>query len=122
MGFSFGSASADAGVNIGISGNGALFGASATESDIGPNLTEKVSETEIMGAAYASIFVEKELGPVFIGLDYVPTELETEEAQALRNDKTTTEIFTQVTQKVKVEFSDFTTAYAGIKLFDHFYA
>ena len=126
--FSFGSASADAGVNIGISGTGALFGASATETDIGPNVTEKVSETDIMGAGYASIFVEKELGPVFIGVDYVPTELETEEAQSLRNDcvAATTSCnkgaFTQVTQKVKVEFSDFVTAYAGVKLFDNFYA
>ena len=47
--FSFGSASADAGVNIGLSGVGAIFGASATETDTGPDETEKVSDTDIMG-------------------------------------------------------------------------
>ena len=128
--FSFGSASADAGVNIGISANGALFGATATETDVGTHGTtsgsdEKRTDSEIFGAAYASIFVEKELGIAFIGVDYVPTELETEEVSSLRNDQTTTgglEGFTQVTNKVKVEFSDITTAYAGIKLFDNFYA
>jgi len=128
--FSFGSASADAGVNIGISGNGALFAATATETDVGPNATEKNQESELLGVAYASIFVEKELGPVFIGVDYVPSEIETEEAQSLRNDCGATGthtscnngVFTQQTQKVKVEFSDFTTVYAGIRIGETFYA
>jgi len=128
--FSFGSASADAGVNIGVSGTGALFGATATETDIGANTTEKNTESEIMGAGYASIFIEKELGMFFVGVDYVPSDLETEENTSLRNDcqdKAThalcsTGVFTQYTQKVKVTFSDLTTAYAGVKLFDHFYA
>ncbi len=48
--FSFGSASADAGVNIGLSGAGAIFGATATETDIGPNVTQKNTESESMGA------------------------------------------------------------------------
>ena len=128
--FSFGSASADAGVNIGVSANGAIWGATATETDVGTHGTtsggdEKNTESEIMGAAYASIFIEKELGVAFVGVDYVPTELETEEVSSLRNDQTTTgglEGFTQVTNKVKVEFSDLTTAYVGLKLFDTFYA
>jgi len=124
--FSFGSASADAGVNIGLSGVGAIFGASATETDTGPDETEKVSDTDIMGASYASLFIEKELGMAFVGLDYVLNTLETEEATSLQNDCTTqacnTGSFTQVTNKVKVEFNDLTTLYAGIRLFDNFYA
>ncbi len=125
--FSFGSASADAGVNIGLSGVGAIFGASATETDTGPDETEKVSDTDIMGASYASFFIEKELGLAFVGLDYVLNTLETEEATSLQNDCTTeascnTGAFTQVTNKVKVEFNDLTTLYAGIRLFDNFYA
>jgi len=129
--FSFGSASADAGVNIGVSGNGAIFGATATETDVGPNATEKNQESEILGVGYASIFVEKELGPVFIGVDYVPSEIETEENTSVRDDCPLDSACTpgkgfeaqnQVTQKVKVEFSDFVTAYAGVKIFDHFYA
>ena len=124
--FSFGSASADAGVNIGLSGVGAIFGASATETDTGPDETEKVSDTDIMGAGYASFFIEKELGVAFVGLDYVLNTLETEEATSLQNDCTTQACnsagFTQVTNKVKVEFNDLTTLYAGIRLFDNFYA
>ena len=124
--FSFGSASADAGVNIGLSGVGAIFGASATETDTGPDETEKVSDTDIMGASYASFFIEKELGMAFVGLDYVLNTLETEEATSLQNDCTTqacnTGAFTQVTNKVKVEFNDLTTLYVGIRLFDNFYA
>ncbi len=125
--FSFGSASADAGVNIGLSGVGAIFGASATETDTGPDETEKVSDTDIMGASYASFFIEKELGVAFVGLDYVLNTLETEEATSLQNDCTTEAKcnqgnFTQVTNKVKVEFNDLTTLYAGIRLFDNFYA
>ena len=123
--FSFGSASADAGVNIGISGNGAIFGATATETDIGDNTTEKNTESEIMGAGYVSVFVEKELGPVFVGIDYVTNTIETEQVESLRNDQTTeagTSAFTQVTNKVKVEFEDLTTIYAGVTLFDNFYA
>ena len=125
--FSFGLASADAGVNIGISATGALFGATATEHDAGPNVTEKNTETEIMGATYASIFVEKELGQFFIGAEYVPSDLETEEATSLRNDCSGTQTcntgaFTQVTNTVKVTFSDLTTAYVGLILGEHFYA
>ena len=128
--FSFGSASADAGVNIGISGQGALFAATATETDVGPNATEKNQESELLGLAYASIFIEKELGPVFIGIDYVPSEIETEEASSTRNDCGAASqdagcpsgVFTVQTNKVKVEFSDFVTAYAGVTIGETFYA
>ena len=124
--FSFGSASADAGVNIGVSGNGALFAATATETDVGPNATEKNQESEVLGVGYASIFLEKELGMFFIGVDYVPSEIETDTIESLRNDCTTQActggVFTQVEQKVSVEFSDFVTGYVGVKLFDNFYA
>ena len=124
--FYFGSVSADAGVNIGVSGTGAIFGATATEEDIGDNTTEKNTESEILGAGYGSLFIEKELGMAFIGIDYVPSSIETEENQSLRNDCAGTQQcgngeFTQQTQKVKVEFDDWVTVYAGLRLFDNFY-
>ena len=127
--FSFGTASADAGVNLGISGNGALFAATATEFDNGTHGTttgpdESNKESEHMGAAYASIFIEKELGIAFIGVDYVPTELTTDSVESLRNDQTTSgglEGFTQVTNTVKVEFSDIVTAYVGARIGETFY-
>jgi len=125
--FSFGSVSAEVGLNVGLSGAGAVFGATATESDIGPNVTEKNTESDYLGAAYGSIFVEKELGLAFIGVDYVLSAIETEQAESLRNDCTTeakcnTGAFTQVTNKVKVEFNDFATVYAGLRISDNFYA
>ena len=129
--FSFGSASADAGVNIGVSGAGAIFGATATETDIGPNVTEKNTETEIMGAGYASVFVEKELGPVFVGIDYVMSTLETEEAQrnirdcGAKGDSASCSTgagYNDKINKVKVEFEDLTSIYAGVTLFENFYA
>lgn len=129
--FSFGSASADAGVNIGLSGAGAIFGATATETDIGPNVTEKNTESEIMGAGYVSVFVEKELGPVFIGIDYVGSTLETEEAERAVRDCgakgdsascSTGAGYNDKTNKVKVEFQDLATVYAGVTVFENFYA
>jgi len=129
--FSFGSVSADAGVNIGVSGNGALFAATATEFDEGTHGTtsgqdESNKESEHMGAAYASIFVEKELGVAFIGIDYVPSELETDTVESLRNDCTGSQAcpdgaFTAVTNSVKVEFSDFLTMYVGARIGETFY-
>ena len=124
--FWIGSASADAGVNIGVSGTAALFGASASETDTGDDETEKVSDSDVMGAGYASVFIEKELGSFFVGVDYVLSDLETEENTSLRNDCTTQACqlgkFTQVTQKVKVTFSDLVTAYVGVKIGESFYA
>ena len=129
--FSFGSASADAGVNIGISGAGAIFGATATETDVGTTVTEKNTESEIMGAGYVSLFVEKELGPIFIGIDYVGTTIETEEAQrnvrdcGAKADSAscgTGAGFNDKVNKVKVEFEDLTSIYVGVTVFENFYA
>ena len=124
--FSFGSASADAGVNIGVSGQLGLFAATATEFDEGTHGTttstdEQRTESDYLGLGYVSIFVEKDLGVAFIGLDYVPQSLETETKDSLRNDCTGTETcagsdFTQVTNTIKVEFNDLVTAYAGLKI------
>ena len=124
--FSFGSASADAGVNIGLSGAGAIFGATATETES----DEKNTESEIMGAGYASVFIEKELGPLFIGIDYVISTLETEETTGVKRDcRAASESascatgagLVDKTQKVKVEFEDLTTVYAGVTVFENFY-
>ena len=124
--FSFGSASADAGVSIGVSANMGLFAATATEFDEGTHGTttgpdESNTESEYLGLGYVSIFVEKDLGVAFIGVDYVPQSLETETKDSQRNDCTGTETcagsdFTTVTNTIKVEFNDLVTAYAGLKI------
>ena len=124
--FSFGSASADAGVNIGVSGQLGLFAATATEFDEGTHGTttstdEQRTESDYLGLSYVSLFVEKEIGVAFIGLDYVPQSLETKIKDSQRNDCTGDQTcagsaFTTVTNTVKVEFNDLVTLYAGLKL------
>lgn len=117
--FWYGAASAEV-VNIGVSSNAALYGATATELDTGAHGTttshdEYQSATEILGVVYASVFVEAMAGPVFVGIDYVPATLETEETSTTIGDKTTTDTSTDVTNKVRVEFTDLTTFYAGVR-------
>ena len=124
--FSFGSASADAGVSIGVSGNLGLFSATATEFDEGTHGTttghdESNTESDYLGLGYVSLFVEKSIGQAFIGVDYVPQSLETESKDSVRNDCTGSQAcgangFTQQTQTIKVEFNDLVTAYAGISI------
>ena len=121
--FWLGTASAEVGAKIGVTGNAAIYAASATELDTGAHGTttdfdETTSASEFMGAVYGSVFFEAGFGPVFIGLDYVPSSLETEESTTTVGDKTTAATSTQVTNKVKVEFNDLTTVYAGFRILD----
>ena len=119
--FTIGTASAEIGVNVGISGQLGLFAASATEKDTGSHGTttgddETNSDSDFIGLGYASIFIEKELGPLTIGVDYVPDALETETAEQTTTDKTTSATAASVTNKVQVDFSDIRTLYARINL------
>ena len=125
--FSFSSANAELGVNIGISGQMGLFAASATERDTGTHgtttdSTETNSESEYLGLGWASVFIEKSLGRAFIGVDYVPSALETETKEERRNDKTTSDTRSVVTNKIQVDFEDLTTIYLGVNLTDNLYA
>jgi len=117
--FWFGAASAEV-VNIGVSSNAALYAATATELDTGSHGTttdanESTQRSDFMGAVYASVFVEAMMGPLFIGLDYVPSTLETEETSSEVDDKTTSATSSNVTNKVRVEFDDIVTLYAGLR-------
>ena len=120
------SASADVGARIGVSGNAALYAAQATELDSGAHGTtashdEQVTQSEILGAVYGTVFAEIGFGPAFIGMDYMPGALETEEASTTVGDKTTSDTSTQVTNTVKVEFENLTTIYAGVRILDSFF-
>ena len=58
-------ASAEIGVNIGISGTVGIFGASAKEklsADSGARDGNSASDTEIAAIGYGSVFLEKEFG------------------------------------------------------------
>ena len=67
-----GSASADLGVNVGVSGQAGLFAASATEST---GATVKGNGTEHGSAGWGSVFLEATMNDRFmVGIDYVPVD------------------------------------------------
>ena len=125
--FSFSTASAEVGMNVGISGQMGLFAASATELDKGTHGTttdgnETNRESDFIGLGYYSVFLEKEFGDrVFIGIDYVPDALETETNETVVGDKTTTDTETKKTNTVQVDFDDLTTIYLGINISEGMY-
>tara|TARA_B100001057_G_scaffold172465_1_gene173226 strand:- start:67 stop:747 length:681 start_codon:yes stop_codon:yes gene_type:complete len=128
--FSFTSANADLGVNVGISGQMGLFAASATETDTGTDGTtsgadEKNSESEYLGIGWGSVFIEKTLGRAFIGIDYVPSALETDSKEERRADLgvgVETQTVPVVENKIQVDFEDLTTYYLGFNVNDNLYA
>jgi len=114
------SASADLGVNVGVSGQAGIFAASATEST---GTTKKGNGSEHGSAGWGSIFVEGTINDrIIIGLDYVPMALETDTTETAKADKGVDAVAaTVVTNKVQVDFEDLTTLYAGFMLTDNFF-
>ena len=115
------SANAELGINVGISGQIGAFEASATETED----TEKSREDDAMAAfGYVSVFLEKDLGQyITVGVDYVPSALESETVDETRSDLTAKAdgAASSVTQKVQVDFEDLTTFYVALNLNENFY-
>jgi len=114
------SASAEMGVNVGVSGQAGIFAASATEST---GTTKKGNGSEHGSAGWGSVFIEGTFNDRFIiGIDYVPQALETDTTETAKSDKGVGAVTaTTVTNKVQVDFEDLTTLYAGLMLNDNFY-
>ena len=118
------SASADLGVNVGVSGNAGIFAASASEST---GTTTKGNGTEHGSAGWGSVFLEASMNDKFmIGLDYVPGALETDTAETAKSNITAVSAAgaitrTAQTNKVQIDFENLTTLYAGVMLNDNFY-
>jgi hypothetical protein len=114
------SASAEMGVNVGVSGQAGIFAASASEST---GTTKKGNGTEHGSAGWGSVFIEGTFNDRFIiGIDYVPQALETDTTETAKSDKGVGAVTaTTVTNKVQVDFEDLTTLYAGLMLNDNFY-
>ena len=114
------SASAEMGVNVGVSGQAGIFAASATEST---GTTKKGNGSEHGSAGWGSVFIEGTFNDRFIiGIDYVPQALETDTTETAKSDKGVGAVTaTTVTNKVQVDFEDLTTLYAGLMLTDNFY-
>ena len=118
------SASADLGVNVGVSGNAGIFAASASEvtTTAGGN---NQNGSEHGSAGWASVYVEKSIGDrLMIGIDYVPMALETDTTETAKSDKRTasSEAVTASTNKVQIDFEDLTTVYIGAMLTENFYS
>ena len=110
--------SAEIGVNLGVSGNLAVFHATGVENES----TEKSSEDATGVAGFGSIFIEKTLGDrLTIGLDYVPSALDSETSENVVRDKTTTDTQTVKTNTVKVAFEELTTLYVALNITESFY-
>ena len=128
--FSFSSiASAELGINIGVSGNLGGFTASGTEKSTetqGNVTTHKANETAAV--AYGSIFLEKTLpGPLSrlaIGVDYVPSGLESDTVENRIHSKgsaAATDLLTSLENTVKIDFEDLTTYYLTAAISESIY-
>ena len=119
------SASADLGVNVGVSGNAGLFAASANES-FSDNSTASKNQngSEHGSAGWASIFIEKSIGDrLMIGMDYVPAALETDTVETAKSDKRTasSDAITASTNKIQIDFEDLTSIYVAALITENFY-
>ena len=118
------SASAELGVNVGVSGNAGLFAASAHEKHTNTNGKTNAG-TEHGSAGWGSIFIEKTIGDMLlVGIDYVPQALETDTTETAKSDKRTaaSDDATQSTNKIQIDFENMTTMYVGARMGEHFYA
>ena len=124
--FAFTSASAEIGVNVGVSGQVGVFVATAKEDDknAAGTIHKTAKRTDYMSAGYGSVFIEKTLGDKFaIGVDYVPQSLETETTEVRRTHITTAyqEVTSSVENKIQVDFEDMTTFYAVFNVNENLY-
>ena len=118
------SASADFGVNVGVSGNAGIFAASAHESD---GTVRKGNGTEHGSAGWGSIFLEAAFNDkIMLGVDYVPGAMETDTAETAKSNISAVSAAgaitkTAVTNKIQVDFEHMTTLYGAVMLNDNFY-
>ena len=111
-------ASAELGVNVGLSGSAGLFAASGKEE---AGKTHKGNEHGAAG--WYSVFIEKTIGDrVAIGVDYVPDALESETTESVRHDKTSSATASAVENKIQIDFEDLTTVYLSVNLTESMYA
>ena len=121
---SFSTVSAEIGVNVGVSGNLAVFHATGVEKDTNTagSATETSTQDTTGVAGYTSFFIEKTLGDrITIGYDYVSSSLESETTENIQRDKTTTDTQTVKTNSVKVAFEDLSTLYVALNLTENLY-
>ena len=123
---SFSMASAELGVNIGISGNSGVFFADAEETI---ETNRKGSDNAVAGFGYSSLFIEKTLGSrLILGYEHIPNSFSTDEAEDTKRDDLAGALegveggaLNAVVNKVKVEFKNMYTVYAALNVTENFY-
>ena len=118
--FMFSLASAEMGVNVGLSGSMGAFAVTGTEQE-----NDETNKEDAVGAAsWGSVFVELRAGDrVTIGVDYLPAALESESTETVVDDQKskTDGASAKATNKVSVEFENLTTAYVALNVTDTMY-
>ena len=109
-------------VNVGVSGQAGIFAASATEKT---GSTKKGNGSEHGSAGWGSVFLEGQFNDrIIVGIDYVPTALETDTTETAKSDKepgSKDDTPTTVTNKIQIDFEDLTTVYVGAMITDSLY-
>ena len=119
-------ASADLGVNVGITGSTALFVASGNEvqTDVGGlQGTQTDSETEIGAFSTGSFFIEKEIGRFALGYDHTPDMFSTDTTETLQSDQRTANVATVTVSEnsIQVDFNEMNQIYVKAMLTDNLY-
>ena len=99
------------GLSVGVSGSHAGFYAVGTESK--DNDKTGVDDTKEAGAFttnFASVFVEYNFGPISLGVDYIPMQIETPKNTNVQVTSDTSQVL--LTNTVMAEFENHTTVYA----------
>jgi hypothetical protein len=132
---SFSMASAELGINVGVSGQISVFQATGSETRtdalarVPGNSADNVeTDSQTAVAGYNSYFIEKTLaflpgpfGRLAIGYDYVSESLTSDQVENNRLDNNTAGAATVVDNTIKVAFEDFTTLYATARLSENTY-
>jgi len=124
--FLISTASADLGVNIGITGSTALFVASGNEVQtdaLGLQGTQTESDTEIGAFSTGSFFIEKEIGRFALGYDHTPDMFSTDTTETLQSDQRTANVATVTVSEnsIQVDFNEMNQIYVKAMLTDNLY-
>jgi len=131
---SFSMASAELGVNIGISGQMGVFHATGLDKDTNTVGTETQKEDATGVIGYTSFFIEKTLGQyITVGYDYSADKLSSETANNAKCDNDTQQSVVLPAQgnggcavgvsnnKLQIDFSDMTQTYVAVNVTPNVY-
>jgi hypothetical protein len=118
-------ASADLGVNVGLSGQVGVFHATGVDTNNQTTGSDRIQTEDATGVAgYNSWFIEKTLGRfITVGYDYVLDTLASDSATSIRTTCTSgiANDCTIQTNKVQVDFDKMNTLYVAVNITENLY-